>query len=102
MTVNTQDYTDTEIRSRRNSSYYEDFPTIKESYDRRDTTQHQNYYPRVETRHLNYYNVVRTENQRESRFLTAHQHKNRPFSAIRGKNRSKWDNQVNKGKYLTT
>jgi len=31
----------------------------------------------------------------------AHQHKNRPFSAIRGENRSKWDNQVNEGKYLT-
>jgi len=33
--------------------------------------------------------------KRKSRFLTAHQHKNRPFSAIRAKNRSKWDNQVN-------
>jgi len=27
--------------------------------------------------------------ERESRFLTAHQHKNRQFGAIRGKNRSK-------------
>jgi len=42
------------------------------------------------------------ERGRESRFLTAHQHKNRPISAIRGKNRIKYDNQVNYGKYLTT
>jgi len=42
-----------------------------------------------------------TERERESRFLMAHQHKNRPFSAIPGKNRINWDNQVNYGKYLT-
>ena len=42
------------------------------------------------------------QRERESGFLTAHQHKNRPFSAIRGKNTSKWDNQVNQWKYLTT
>jgi len=30
------------------------------------------------------------ERERESRFLTAHQHKNRPFSAIRGKNVCWW------------
>jgi len=35
------------------------------------------------------------EGERESGFLTAHQHKNRPFSAIEGKNRIKWDNLVN-------
>jgi len=35
------------------------------------------------------------ERERVGRFLTAHQHKNKPFSAIRGKKRSKWDNQVN-------
>ena len=29
------------------------------------------------------------ERERESRFLTAHQHKNRPFSAIRGETKSK-------------
>jgi len=33
--------------------------------------------------------------ERESRFLTAQQCKNMPFRAIRGKNRSKSDNQVN-------
>ena len=29
--------------------------------------------------------------ERESRFLTAHQHKNRLISAIRDKNRIKWE-----------
>ena len=48
----------------------------------------------------NYYVVFTAQSppgewERESRFLTAHQHKNRPFSAIWGKNRSKWNNQVN-------
>jgi len=60
--------------------------------------------------HAQTYNSVLTQaefdlvllKERENRFLTAHQHKNRPFSAIRGKNRSKWDNHVNYGKYLTT
>ena len=42
------------------------------------------------------------EREKESRLLTTHQHKNRPFSAIWGKNGSKWDNQANYGKYLTT
>jgi len=32
--------------------------------------------------------------ERECRFLTARQHKNRPFSAIRGKNRSKTDGRT--------
>ena len=42
-----------------------------------------------------WHNLDKPAPERESRFLTAHQHKNRPLSAIRGKNSSKWDNHVN-------
>lgn len=46
------DYTD-EIFSRRNSNYHEEYPTIEETLDRRETRRHQNYYPRAETHRLN-------------------------------------------------
>ena len=60
------------------------------------TTEHTDMEENDEEAGLGVEEKTKSERESESRFLMAHQHKNRPFSAIRGKNkRNKWDNQVN-------